>query len=78
MDEPVCYSQAKKEKSWEKAMTAEIEAIERNGTRNLVELPSGRRAMGLKWVYKLKKDTEGKIIKYKAHLVQRVMFKDRV
>ena len=45
MDEPVCYSQAKKEKSWEKAMTAEIEAIERNGTWNLVELPAGHRAI---------------------------------
>lgn len=34
-----------------------------------MELPSGLKAIGLKWVYKLKRDTNGQIIKYKARLV---------
>lgn len=69
VDEPVCYSQAIKAKLWEQVMKTEIEAIERNGTWNLVELPARHKAIGLKWVYKLKRDTDEKIIKYKAHIV---------
>ncbi|KAL8121978.1 hypothetical protein AgCh_018636 [Apium graveolens] len=69
VDKPVCYSHEIKEKCWEKAMQNEIRAIERNGTWNLVELPAGHKPIGLKWVNNLKKDTKGKIIKYKAQLV---------
>ncbi|KAL8123362.1 hypothetical protein AgCh_011363 [Apium graveolens] len=50
-------------------MQSEIEAIERNTTWKLVELPTGQRAIGLKWVYKLKRDVQEKIVKYKARLV---------
>ena len=32
-------------------------------------MPKNQRAVGLKWVFKLKKDPNGKIIKHKAHLV---------
>ncbi|GKD85082.1 copia protein, partial [Tanacetum coccineum] len=35
----------------------------------LVELPSGKRAIGTKWVFKNKKDERGIIIKNKARLV---------
>ena len=31
--------------------------------------PPNQKAIGLKWVYKLKKDTKGAIVKYKARLV---------
>jgi hypothetical protein len=32
-------------------------------------LPAGHRAIGLKWVFKVKKDPEGNIVKHKARLV---------
>ena len=32
-------------------------------------MPAGHKAIGVKWVYKLKKDPNGKIIKHKARLV---------
>jgi len=32
-------------------------------------LPPKHKAIGLKWVFKIKKDPDGNIIKYKAHLV---------
>lgn len=54
---------------WIDAMNAEIENIESKGTWEEAELPEGRSAIGCKWVYKKKKDQEGKVIKYKARLV---------
>jgi hypothetical protein len=32
-------------------------------------LPAGHKAIGLKWVYKLKKDSKGEVLKHKARLV---------
>jgi hypothetical protein len=37
----------------------------------LADLPTSHRAITLKWVYKLKKDEVGAVIKHKAHLVAR-------
>lgn len=50
-------------------MRCEIEAVEKNNTRQLTKLPPGHKAIGLKWVYKTKRDTSGKILKYKALIV---------
>lgn len=50
-------------------METEIESIEKNNTWKLVELPAGQKSVGLKWVYKLKRDANGNIIKHKARLV---------
>lgn len=44
-------------------------AIVENGTWSLVDLPSGHRPIGLKWVFKLKKDASGAVIHHKARLV---------
>jgi hypothetical protein len=38
-------------------------------TWELVELPKERSLVGCKWVYRLKRDSEGNIVKYKARLV---------
>lgn len=37
--------------------------------RELSELPPGHKAICLKWIFKLKRDTNGKIIKHKARIV---------
>ena len=50
-------------------MASEIDVIEKNKTWQLVELSSGHKAIGLKWVYKLKCDSSGEVIKHKARLV---------
>jgi hypothetical protein len=34
-----------------------------------VELPKGHRAIGLKWVFKIKKNEHGEVVKHKARLV---------
>jgi hypothetical protein len=70
-DKPSTFSQAEKVVSWRHAMTEEISSIEDNGTWELVDLLTGQKLIGLKWVYKLKKDASGAMIKHKARLVAR-------
>lgn len=67
--EATSYNEAAKVIEWRKAMESEITAIERNNTWKLTNLSSGQKVIGLKWVFKLKMDTNGEIIKYKARLV---------
>lgn len=50
-------------------MKEELASIEKNNTWRLVELPKGRKPIGLKWVYKVKRNPTGKIVKYKARIV---------
>jgi hypothetical protein len=48
-----------------------MDAVEKNRTWELANLPSGNRAITLKWVFKLKRDEAGAIINHKAHFVAR-------
>jgi len=50
-------------------MTEELVAIERNKTWKLVKLPVDKKAIEVKWVYKLKHNPDGSIAKHKARLV---------
>jgi hypothetical protein len=50
-------------------MKEEIEAIEINDTLVLVDLPTGKTNIGVKWVYKTKFNEKGKVEKQKERLV---------
>lgn len=50
-------------------MMEEMKSITDNKTWDLVELPPGHRAIGLKWVFKVKRDENGNVARYKARLV---------
>jgi hypothetical protein len=50
-------------------MKEEMASIEQNNTWALVSLPRDHKAIGLKWVFKLKCDEVGNIVKHKARLV---------
>jgi hypothetical protein len=52
-------------------MRSEMDAVEKNRTWELADLPRGHSAITLKWVFKLKRDECGVIIKHKARLVAR-------
>lgn len=56
-------------KQWETAMQDEMESIRKSGTWDLTPLPAGRKAIGSRWVYKLKRKADGSIDRYKARLV---------
>ena len=50
-------------------MEEEIEVIEKNKTWELVEKPSNKDVIGVKWVYKAKLNPDGSVLKKKARLV---------
>ncbi|XP_076884574.1 putative mitochondrial protein AtMg00820 [Bidens hawaiensis] len=67
--EPSNYFEAKSNQEWVRAMNAEIDSINKNETWKLVELPRGAKCIGLKWVFKIKRNADGTLNKYKARLV---------
>ena len=50
-------------------MDKEIMALENNKTQKLVPLSPGKKAIGSKWVFKVKTNVDGTLEKYKARLV---------
>lgn len=75
--DPIGYEEAIQEKKWKKAMDEEINAIENNGTWVITSLPQGHKAIGVKWVYKTKRNASGEVQRYKARLVAKG-YKQRV
>jgi hypothetical protein len=69
MEEPAKYQDAVGNEDWMAAMDSEIQSINKNQTWQLAKLPAGHKPIGLKWVYKLKKNAEGEVVKHKARLV---------
>ena len=67
--EPDSFEEANKSKEWRIAMEEEYNSIMKNNTWSLVDLPHGKKAIGTKWVYKIKYKADGTLEKYKARLV---------
>ncbi|MCI08580.1 gag-pol polyprotein, partial [Trifolium medium] len=69
--EPINYEEALTSEAWKIAMKDELAVIERNDTWSLVKLPSKKKAIQVKWVFKLKLNPDGSIAKHKVRLVAR-------
>jgi hypothetical protein len=69
--EPRSYAEAERLAAWRAAIQSEMDAVEKNCTWELAHLPRGHSAIILKWVFKLKRDEAGVIVKHKARLVAR-------
>ncbi|GKE66911.1 ribonuclease H-like domain-containing protein, partial [Tanacetum coccineum] len=67
--QPKTYFEASKYSYWTDAMNQEMDALLRNDTWKLVNLPEGRKAIGSKWIYKIKFRSSGEIDRYKARLL---------
>jgi len=76
--EPLDYIVALCDKAWKEAMIDELKSIEKNQTCELIKLPDGKKAIYIKWVFKLKFNQEGKIVKHKARLMARGLFRRKV
>nr|GEV13128.1 ribonuclease H-like domain-containing protein [Tanacetum cinerariifolium] len=67
--EPTCYEESVLDSNWIDALNAEIEALNENQTWIIVDLPANRKAIGNKWIYKIKYKSSGNIERYKTRLV---------
>ncbi|KAL2246099.1 UNVERIFIED_CONTAM: Retrovirus-related Pol polyprotein from transposon RE1 [Sesamum indicum] len=54
LQEPKTYKEAQHIMEWREAMKAEINALEANGTWDLVKATEGQRTIGCRWIYKTK------------------------
>ena len=54
---------------WKESIDDEFESLISNLTWVLVDLPQGSKAMGCKWVFRRKYNTDGSIQTFKARLV---------
>ncbi|CAJ2668892.1 unnamed protein product [Trifolium pratense] len=50
-------------------MQSEFDALQQNNTWSLVPLPANIKAIGCKWIFRIKENPDGSINKYKARLV---------
>jgi hypothetical protein len=69
---PSTYNQAMlsdEAEEWTKACATEMGSMQSNGVWELVDLPEGRRAIESKWVFDLKRNEKGEVIRHKARLV---------
>nr|GEV55435.1 ribonuclease H-like domain-containing protein [Tanacetum cinerariifolium] len=69
--EPIRLPEALSDPDWVEAMNNETEALNRNNTWTICDLPIGRKPIGGKWMWKIKYKTSGEIKRYKARLVSK-------
>ena len=65
----VSYTQVVQQQEWVDAMNDELDALELNDTWEITDLPSGKKAIGSKWIYKTKFKPDGHIERHKSILV---------
>lgn len=58
-----------KSENWKQAITEEYNSLMKNKTWTLEKLPTGRKPIRCKWVFKSKTDHLGNIVRHKARLV---------
>ena len=69
---PVTYEEAMQSDEralWKEAMNDEVKSLHENNTWELVNLPSGVKAIGSRWVMRVKLRADDEIERYKARLV---------
>ena len=59
----------KEASKWKEAADEEMRSLEEQGTWELVDLPPGRKVVGVKWVFTKKRDEHGNVVKFKGRLV---------
>ena len=54
---------------WKEATKSEYDSLVGNNTWELVPLPDGKNVVGSRWVFKVKRDADGSVQRFKARLV---------
>ncbi|CAL2259326.1 unnamed protein product [Prunus armeniaca] len=66
---PTHVEEAFNDPKWAKAMNIEMEALQKNNTWDIVDLPKGMKPVGCRWVFIVKYNADGTVERYKARLV---------
>ena len=66
---PNIVHEASSHSSWRSAMLEEMQALNDNGTWDLVPLPIRKKAIGCCWVFAVKFNLNGSVARLKARLV---------
>lgn len=69
---PVTFAEATQSEmsqEWVASIQKEIDALEANQTWELQDLPEGKKAIGSKWVFDIKGDKDGNVMRFKSRLV---------
>ena len=66
---PRDIQEALQDPKWEAAIKEEVQALKKNGTWELSNLPQGKKTVSCKWIFSIKYNTEGSVNRYKARLV---------
>ncbi|PKU76601.1 Retrovirus-related Pol polyprotein from transposon TNT 1-94 [Dendrobium catenatum] len=67
--EPSTYNQASKSAQWRAAMSQEFQALQTQGTWDLIPPHPTQNVLGCKWTYRIKLKSDGTVARYKARLV---------
>ncbi|KAK3042376.1 hypothetical protein RJ639_002422 [Escallonia herrerae] len=68
-EEPISYEEARGYPNWERAMQEEIDALDKNETWELVSKPEKCEPVTCKWVFRLKKNFDDTIDRFKFRLI---------
>lgn len=60
-----------KDPNWRQAMSEEFNALVRHGTWSLVPLDPSENLVGNKWIFQVKRNPDGSVAHYKAHLMEK-------
>jgi hypothetical protein len=69
--EPSSFQEAVQDPTWVDAMVEEYDSIVKNSVWDIVPRPIDKSVVGSRWIYKVKKDVDGSVEKYKARVVAR-------
>ena len=67
--EPHTYYETYTDPLWQQVINEEPDALHKNHTWNMVDLPPDQFVVGSRWVYKIKTKADGSVERYKTHLV---------
>ena len=73
--DPNSYEESSHEPIWKKTMQEEFKSFQDNETWELVPLPSKRKLVHCKWVYRTNMDANGSYMNYKVKLFSKVFSK---
>ncbi|RVW12523.1 Retrovirus-related Pol polyprotein from transposon TNT 1-94 [Vitis vinifera] len=68
---PTQYKRHSKFQNARRQYKIEIDALEKNGTWTITDLPVGKRPVGCKWIFTIKYKADGSVERFKAHLLAR-------